>query len=115
MQNGGDTTTTTASNSIALIFAGTDDSAIAGYSCSVDNLPTFTCSSPAVLDKNVFQLAAGISNTGNTVHTFQVSATDLAGNKDPTPAVFYWSPLDTDVPESNMPSHIITPENTIIP
>jgi hypothetical protein len=116
MQNGVDTTTTTtASNSIVLTFAGTDDSVIAGYSCSIDNLPTFTCSSPVVLDKNVFQLAAGISNTGNTVHTFQVSATDLAGNKDPTPAVFNWSPLDTDVPESNMPSHTITPENTIIP
>jgi hypothetical protein len=55
---------------------------ITGYRCRIDNLPTFTCSSPIVLDNDVFLIALGISGTGSTVHTFQVSATDIAGNNN---------------------------------
>ncbi len=35
--------------------------------------------------------------TGDTPHTFEVQATDLAGNTDPTPASFTWT-LDTVAP-----------------
>jgi hypothetical protein len=107
---------TTASNVITLIFGGIDDSGITGYSCRIDNLPTFTCSSPIVLDNDVFLIALGISGTGSsTVHTFQVSATDIAGNTDLTPAIFNWFTINTIVPESNIQPQIVTPEETTIP
>jgi hypothetical protein len=103
----------TATNSITLIFEGIDDSGITGYSCSIDNLPTFTCSSPVILDNNVFQSTIGIGSTSSTVHTFQVSATDIAGNTDLAPAIFNWFTINTIVPtESGIPSQIITPQET---
>jgi hypothetical protein len=107
---------TTASNLITLIFGGIDDSGITGYSCRIDNLPTFTCSSPIVLDNDIFLIALGISGTGSsTVHTFQVSATDIAGNTDLTPAIFNWFTINTIVPESNIQPQIVTSEETTIP
>ena len=102
---------TTASNLITLIFGGIDDSGITGYSCRIDNLPTFTCSSPIVLDNDVFLIALGISGTGSTVHTFQVSATDIAGNTDLTPAIFNRFTINTIVPESNIQRNSNTRRN----
>jgi hypothetical protein len=110
MVNGGGIT---AINSITLIFEGIDDSGITGYSCSIDNLPTFTCLSPVILDNNVFQSTIGIGSSDSTIHTFQVSATDIAGNTDLTPAIFNWFTINTIVPaESSIPSQIIAPQET---
>jgi hypothetical protein len=110
MVNGGGIT---AANSITLIFEGIDDSGITGYNCSIDNLPTFTCLSPVILDNNVFQSTLGIGSPGSTTHTFQVSATDIAGNTDLTPAIFNWFTVNTIVPaESSIPSQMITPQET---
>ena len=96
-----------------MIFVGIDDSGITGHSCSIDNLPAFTCSSPVILDNNIFQTAVGISGPGSTAHTFQVSATDIAGNTDLTPAIFNWSTLNTIAPaESSIASQIIIPQET---
>jgi hypothetical protein len=103
----------TAANSITLIFEGIDDSGITGYSCTIDNLPTFTCLSPVILDSNVFQSTLGIGSPGSTTHTFQVSATDIAGNTDLTPAIFNWFAVNTIVPtESSIPPQMITPQET---
>jgi hypothetical protein len=108
--NGGGITST---NSITLTFEGIDDSGIAGYSCSIDNLPTFTCLSPVILDNNVFQSTGGIGSSGSAIHTFQVSATDIAGNTDLTPAIFNWFEINTIVPtQSSIPSQMITPQET---
>ena len=110
MVNGGGITP---ANSITLIFEGIDDSGITGYSCSIDNLPTFTCLSPVILDNNVFQSILGIGSPGSTTHTFQVSATDIEGNTDLTPAIFNWFTVNTIVPtESSIPSQMITPQET---
>jgi hypothetical protein len=73
----------------------------------------FTCLSPIILDNNVFQSTVGISSSGSTIHTFQVSATDIAGNTDQTPAIFNWSILNTVVPsENSILSQMITPQET---
>ena len=65
------------------------------------------------MDNNVFQSALGISGPGSTVHTFQVSATDIAGNTDLTPAIFNWFTINTIVPaESSIASQIIIPQET---
>ena len=100
IQNGPITTST--SNSITLTFSGTDDLGINGYVCSVDGLNAFTCSSPIVLDINIFQTIQSGSLT-NTIHRFQVSAIDSSGTMDPTPAVFSWimtDPSSTDTAPS---------------
>ena len=87
IQNGG---TISSSSSITLTFEGVDDLGIAEYACILDSLPPFPCSSPVVLDNNIFQ-SVGINSTGNNaVHTFQVSAIDKLGNTDSSPAVFDW-------------------------
>jgi len=79
LQNGG----TTTSSSVKIAFTAMQGSnPIAGFQCSLDNSPFFTCSNPAAFNK----LAAG-------PHKFAVVAVDNAGNKDPTPATFSWNIL----------------------
>ena len=43
-------------------------------------------------------------------HTFQVRATDQAGNVDPTPATFTWT-VDTTAPNTNITSQPADPTN----
>jgi hypothetical protein len=73
----------TVSSSIQFTFSGTDNNNIAGFECSIDNLPFSTCNSPVILNN----LASGVQ------HNFQVRAIDTSGNKDPTPASFTWTIL----------------------
>jgi YVTN family beta-propeller protein len=80
IQNGG----ATVSNSIQIAFTGTDNTAVAGFQCSIDGLATFACNSSPISFNN---LKAGMT------HIFQVSAVDTSKNVDPIPAVFKWTVL----------------------
>jgi YVTN family beta-propeller protein len=80
VQNGG----TTVSSSIQIAFTGTDNIAVAGFQCSIDDLAAFACNSSPVSFSNL--------QTGRT-HTFQVSAVDTSKNVDPIPAIFKWTVL----------------------
>src|SRR5206468_3172216 len=50
------------------------------FLCGLDGAPLAACTSPA-----------GLSGLGDGPHTFQVQATDPAGNADPTPASRTWT------------------------
>jgi len=75
----------------------------ASYICFIDNEEIEDCGSPQTFN-----------NLINGSHTFQVTATDAAGNNDPTPALRTWivdvgTPTPTDTP-TNTPT--ATPTNT---
>ena len=69
------------------------------FVCSVDGDPSAPCTSPYATPS----LSAG-------QHTLAVTATDLAGNSDPTPATFTWT-LDTTAPNTTLTSVEPTPTN----
>ena len=73
---------TSLSTSIEITFTGQPGSnPIAGFQCSLDGSKFSSCASPFVASN----LAAGVK------HTFQVTAVDILGNRDPTPAQFSWT------------------------
>jgi hypothetical protein len=75
---------TSLSTSIEITFTGQPGSnPIAGFQCSLDGNSFSSCTSPFVASN----LAAGVK------HTFQVTAVDILGNRDPTPAQFSWTVL----------------------
>jgi uncharacterized protein len=81
--------TLTNSTSASFSFSGTDDVTPSGsltFECDLDGGGFSLCSSPQTYNS----LADGS-------HTFQVRATDEAGNIDPTPASFTWT-IDTVAP-----------------
>ncbi len=66
----------------------------ASYICFIDDAEIEDCGSPQTFN-----------NLTNGSHTFQVTATDVAGNNDPTPAIRTWmvdvgTPTVTDTPTS---------------
>jgi M6 family metalloprotease-like protein len=62
------------------------------FACKLDGGAFATCTSP----KSYSNLAAGN-------HTFQVQATDQAGNTDPTPASYNWA-IDITAPDTSITS-----------
>jgi hypothetical protein len=62
------------------------------FACKLDSGAFAACTSP----KNFSSLAAGS-------HTFQVQATDLASNTDPTPANYNWT-IDLTAPDTTITS-----------
>src|SRR5207249_676219 len=74
----------TTSTSASFSFTGTDDVTASGsltFQCDLDGGGFGACTSPK---SYAGPLAAGS-------HTFQVKATDQAGNTDPTPASYAWT------------------------
>jgi hypothetical protein len=79
-------------------FAFTSTKANSTFACSLDAAAFTACSSGI--------LYAGPLADGS--HTFQVRATDLAGNTDPTPASFTWT-VDTTAPDTIITASIASP------
>ena len=81
--NGG----TTLSNAITLALTATDNIAVAGFECRLDEGDFATCTSPVT--------RSGLAVGG---HSFEVRAIDTSGNRDGSPVAHAWSvdaPPDT--------------------
>lgn len=76
-----------ASSSASFSFSATET---ATFSCSLDGAAFSSCSSPQ-----------SYNNLSNGAHTFQVRATDAAGNGDATPASQSWT-VDTLAPDTTI-------------
>ena len=79
---------TTTSNKVVLTIQGTDDVAVIGFQCVLDNLqqdPSICGTNPVVAE-----------NLQPGAHLFQISSVDPSGNIDTTPAVFSWSVAFSD-------------------
>ncbi len=85
--------TTITSGSADAVFTFTSDDAEASFGCSMDGAPFEACTSP---------YDGGPQDAGE--HTFEVRATDAAGNVDPTPASF---PFTVDAPIEHAPETTI--------
>ena len=108
--------TETTSNSITFTFEGSDHSANAGYTCSIENLEPFQCSSPVIYDTNILQEGGLNTNAGPQAHSFQVSAIDSSGDVDSTPSTFEWTTTGSTgsetIPQETIPQEAI-PQETI--
>jgi len=79
-------------NDAAATFSFSSNEAGTTFRCGLDGGALAACTSPA-----------GLSGLGDGPHTFQVQATDPAGNADPTPATWSWA-VDTTPPETTITS-----------
>ena len=106
--------TETTSNSITFTFEGSDHSANAGYTCSIENLEPFQCSSPVIYDTNILQEGELNTNAGPQAHSFQVSAIDSSGDVDSTPSTFEWTTTGSTgseaIPQETIPQETIPQE-----
>ncbi len=73
--NGG----TTRSTAVTFRFTGTDNTAVAGFQCSLDGSAFASCVSPL-----------SYTNQTRRLHSFRVRAIDSSGFYDDTPAAFSW-------------------------
>jgi hypothetical protein len=87
-------------NSTGATFEFTADKAGSTFECRLDGAAFASCASP----KTYSGLAAGS-------HTFEVRATDLAGNTDATPASHAWR-VDLTAPETTITSGPADPTNS---
>jgi len=83
-------------SSTSATFAFHSTEANSSFQCKLDSASFAPCSSPTTY-----------SGLANGSHAFQVKATDLAGNTDPTPASRTWT-VDTSVPDTNPPTVSLT-------
>ena len=90
---------TNPSNVTAPSFSFTSTEAGSTFQCSLDGAAFSACTSP----KSYTGLTAGS-------HTFQVRATDPAGNTDPTPASQTWT-VDLGAPDTTITSAPASPSN----
>ncbi|HEX2110140.1 MAG TPA: Ig-like domain-containing protein [Gaiellaceae bacterium] len=85
------------SSSAAASFTFTASEAGSMFACSLDGAPFAACASP----KSYAGLAPGL-------HTFEVQATDPAGNTDASPALYSWT-VDLSAPETTITEAPPTP------
>ena len=88
------------SNSASASFSFSASEAGSTFACQLDGAGFTACSSP----KAYSSLAPGS-------HTFQVRATDGAGNVDPSPASFTWT-IDLTAPDTTLTSSPANPSNS---
>jgi hypothetical protein len=108
--------TETTSNSITFTFEGSDSFGNAGYTCSIENLEPFSCSSPVIYDTSILQEGGLNTNAGPQAHSFQVSAIASSGDVDSTPSTFEWTTTGSagpeTVPQETIPQETV-PQETI--
>jgi hypothetical protein len=108
--------TETTSNSITFTFEGSDSFGNAGYTCSIENLEPFSCSSPVIYDTSILQEGGLNTNAGPQAHSFQVSAIASSGDVDSTPSTFEWTTTGSagseTIPQETIPQETI-PQETI--
>jgi hypothetical protein len=89
----------TNSTSAAFSFTCIDAYTPCTFQCSMDSGAFTSCTSPATY--------SGLSEGS---HTFQVQATDAAGNTSPTPATYTWT-IDITPPDTQITAHPSNPTN----
>jgi Big-like domain-containing protein len=88
------------SNSTSPSFSFSSSESGSTFQCSLDGAAFAGCTSPRAY--------AGLAPGS---HTFQVKATDPAGNVDPTPASYTWT-IDTAAPDTTITSSPANPSNS---
>jgi hypothetical protein len=83
------------SGSPSATFEFASDEPLTSFGCSLDGSAFASCSSP--------QTYSGLANG---THTFQVRASDLAGNTDPTPASYTWRVATLTPPDTTPPGPV---------
>jgi hypothetical protein len=78
------------SNGSTATFEFSSSEGSSSFKCQLDSEAPFPCTSPATY-----------SGLADGSHTFEVAATDPAGNTDPTPASWSWV-VDTSAPETGI-------------
>jgi hypothetical protein len=89
-------------NSRLATFAFTSAEAPSTFACSLDGGAFAACSSP----KDYSGLVDG-------THSFQVRATDRAGNTDPTPASYSWQIATPVLPDTTAPGAVLDPTRSV--